>query len=320
MALLRTFPYLLWLLLLAVGVIISSLHPVFINLGKQNGKIPFSSASVALLVEFFKLLISAGFVLKDICTYEKFTIPSPRIIMLYSVPAVLYTVNNNLITHIQLYMDPSSFQLLNNLKIAATAICYFFIINRHISRRKWFAVFLLFVSGVVNSIGGLRSDNDSQTKSTLYITITGLYLVIIYCGISGLAGVYTEAVLKRYKTTSIHLQNIILYAFGIILNAATFFFSSTPSSGFLDGFSIWTWSIVVTQALNGIIISLVLKHSSNITRLFMIGASMVLTSVFAYFIFGYSIHIYFFISFLIVIIALCFYHEFRVDVTRTLNL
>ena len=62
-----------------------------------------------------------------------------------------------------------------------------------------------------------------------------------------------------------------------------------------------------------------MKHSSNITRLFMIGASMVLTSILSYFIFNYTINIYFFLSFSIIIVALTLYHEQTVDVTKKLN-
>ena len=38
-------------------------------------------------------------------------VPSPKQFMMFSVPAVLYTVNNNLVVHIQGYVDPASFQV-----------------------------------------------------------------------------------------------------------------------------------------------------------------------------------------------------------------
>lgn len=38
-------------------------------------------------------------------------LPSPKQFMMFSVPAVLYTMNNNLVVHIQAYIDPASFQV-----------------------------------------------------------------------------------------------------------------------------------------------------------------------------------------------------------------
>ena len=38
-------------------------------------------------------------------------VPTPKQFVMFSVPAILYTVNNNLVVHIQAYVDPASFQV-----------------------------------------------------------------------------------------------------------------------------------------------------------------------------------------------------------------
>lgn len=60
--------------------------------------------------------------------------------------------------------------------------------------------------------------------------------------------------------------------------------------------------------MNGLIISIIMKYLSNIVRLFMIGSSMVLTTILSCVIFGYKMDIYFGLAFLMVIGALYFYY------------
>jgi len=292
--------------LVVIGAMIASSHPIFINLSKVNGKIPFTSTSVALMIELAKIFISLSFLLKDIMQNKPFILPSIELCFLYGVPSLLYCINNNLVTHAQLYMDPASFTVMSNLKIATTAIFYKFLINKDVSRNKWIAVFLLFLAGIVNSLGSLQKGANQENE--LYVTASGVYLVLLYCLISGLAGVYTEVVLKKYKDVSIHSQNLVLYIFGVVLNG---FFnllnSDMDNKGFFEGHSIWTFLIITTQAVNGIIISLVMKYSSSLTRLVMIGISIILSTVLSFFIFGYALHVYFICSFILTAVSLMLY-------------
>uniref|UniRef100_A0A7M5X6S2 Uncharacterized protein n=1 Tax=Clytia hemisphaerica TaxID=252671 RepID=A0A7M5X6S2_9CNID len=243
-------------------VVFGSLHSILINLGKDvNGKIPFYSASVAFCIEFAKITTSLTLLFIEWLSstsstnQQHSTNQLPRTaIFLFMVPALLYAVVNNLVTHAQKFMDPASFQLLNNLKIVSTAFLYKLIIKKEITSRKWMAIFLLFIGGSVNSMRGLVKTEEKHTNELKsYITTTGLLLVLIYCGASSLAGVYTEAVLKKYRTTSINLQNSVLYTFGLLANVCVFLFSSNDQNkpititGFFDGFSIYTWLIVLTQ-------------------------------------------------------------------------
>ena len=77
----------------------------------------------------------------------------------------------------------------------------------------------------------------------------------------------------------------------------------------------------------GVIISLVMKHSSNIYRLFMIGAATILTTIISYFLFGYRVNGYFIISIITILVALFLYSEKNEDLvvnvkpelTKTMN-
>lgn len=149
----------------------------------------------------------------------------------------------------------------------------------------------------------------------MYIHPLGIPMIGIYCTISGLAGVYNEWILKKHYTESLHLQNLYLYSYGTVLNflpafASAMFTSQIKSSfNLFRGFTIYTWMIVLTQALNGLFMSVVIKYSSNIVRLFVISFSLIVTAVLSLLIFHINLNIYFFISFLTMICALSFYYS-----------
>jgi probable UDP-sugar transporter A4 len=149
----------------------------------------------------------------------------------------------------------------------------------------------------------------------MYIHPLGIPMIIIYCTLSGLAGVYNEWILKKYYSQSLHLQNIYLYSYGTILNlipaVSSAMIISRTGQVFnpFRGFTFYTWIIVLTQALNGLFISVVIKHSSNIIRLFVISFSLIVTTLLSLVIFHISFNIYFFISFMTMICSLSLYYS-----------
>jgi probable UDP-sugar transporter A4 len=241
----------------------------------------------------------------------------------YSIPGILYFINNNLAVHMQVHMDPASYQILSNFKIFTTAILYRLIIKHKLSRQQWFALSLLFLGGLAYSLGTLKNSSFVSKKMTsssiimpeMYIHPLGIPMIAIYCTISGLAGVYNEWILKKHYTESLHLQNVFLYSYGTILNFVPAFTSAMLTSqtghsfNLFRGFTLYTWIIVITQALNGLFMSVVIKHSSNIIRLFVISFSLIVTALLSLFIFHISFNIYFFISFFTMISALSLYYS-----------
>ena len=140
----------------------------------------------------------------------------------------------------------------------------------------------------------------------------------IYCILSGLSGVYNEYLLKRGYSECIYLQNTYLYFYGSIFNLIAYFFETSYSSTidgsifnsfdqFFKGFSIYTWALVATQVLNGILMSIVMKHSSNITRLFVISCSLIVTTVLSILVFSLKLNGYFYFCFSLIMVSLFLY-------------
>ncbi|KAG7275729.1 hypothetical protein CRUP_009832 [Coryphaenoides rupestris] len=275
-----------WGILLTLMVLIYGSHAPLIALTKVDGRVPFSPSSCVILIESAKLLTSLAALLlsREALSAALSAPPSPRLVAPYAVPALLYALNNNLVVFMQAYMDPSSYQVLSNLKIASTALLYSLCLGRRLRPVQWSALGLLTGAGVCHSYSSLRSVDpggaaaDSSTR--LHITTWGVILVLLYCLVSGLAAVYTERVLKSQRLP-LSLQNLYLYAFGVAINGAAYLSGgdAVGEGGFLEGYSAAVWAVVAGQAANGLLMSVVLKHGSGITRLFVISSSMLVNAL-----------------------------------------
>jgi len=326
----------MWKFLLTLSVFIYGAHSILVNLSKEDGRIPYSSASVILFVELCKLLFSISFLSSDIMAGKVQNQPL-RTWLAFSVPAILYCINNNLCVHVLLFIDPASYQLLVNIKIVTTAVLYRIIIKRPISRIKWVALSLITVAGVCNSYGGIKStpakvaakvaeatDAPSQHLD-IYVSVTGILLVLLISLISGFAGVYTEYIVKRQFQISLHQQNTMLYTFGVLFNFLTYaafvnssnlgtrhelaitrFLASVFGvfSNLFVGYNRWTVVLICSEACGGLILSAVMKYASNITKLFIISSAMVVTTVLSVILFSLQLNLYFLLAFALVVFAL----------------
>lgn len=300
---------LVWRSMLVFGVSIYGSFSVLVHLTEVDNKLPFSSTSMYLIAEFAKLCISITLFMPEV-REKGFKMPAVSYIAPFAVPAFLYLITNNLGVQMQTEMDPATYQVLANMKILSTALLYRIIIKKPITQLQWGALGLLAVAGVLNSYGGFKAKAGETSASEIHITLKGLAMITLYCTLSGLAGVYSEYILKKKYETSIHLQNALLYTFGCIFNGSVFLMSALSSDdpatylNLFHGYSIFTWILILTQATAGLIMSSIIKHGSNITRLFFIACAMLVTTTLSILIFGLQLNAYFCAAFLIVLVAL----------------
>lgn len=247
--------------------------------------------------------------------------------IVYIVPAALYSLNNNLVVHIQHYTDPATFQVLSNMKVPATALMYRLFIRRRIPRNKQAALLLLTIVGMscsysgvqahrefmktktMNTEGGIEEDKGMHDFGSMrrHLSVVGLLLILLYASISAFAGVYTELIMKNRAKTSIHFQNMQLSSFGIIFNIVGFLMITDPGSSFFSGYSIWTALIIGTQAANGLMIASMLKFSSNLTRLLIVSCATVLTTYASHLVFHLALDYYFYFALCLLFPALLLY-------------
>eukprot|EP00127_Corallochytrium_limacisporum_P000631 Clim_evm30s22 gene=Clim_evmTU30s22 len=273
----------------------------------------YDSATVVVAAEMFKWGLSAFLLNRDL---KSGNLPSGREVtftqkinqqftaqelLKYSVPGLIYFINNNLVFLALRHLSPPKYQLLSNFKIVSTAVLFRVIMNRHLTNHQWIAVILLTVGCCIPELDALnRSENDvihlndEQIEpipvANTFGEFIGLGVVIIISLLSAAAGVYTEWMLKGSQQ-SIHLENMKLYTSGIAMNFAllTYRRGINIAGYFFEGWDLVTFIIMLNLALNGVAISFVMKYADNIIKLFA-GAtamfmSMFLSSVF----FGYEV-------------------------------
>lgn len=299
-----------WGVLFALMVLIYGSHAPLITLTKVDGQIPFQPSSCVVMIELSKLGISLAtlFLSGGISTLCQ--PPSAVLLSTYAVPAVLYALNNNLVVLMQAFMDPSSFQVLSNLKIASTALLYSLCLGKRLRPAQWCALGLLVSAGFCHTYFSLDLGEperaDAENGLRLRITVWGLLLVLVYSFISGLAAVYTERVLKSQKLP-LSLQNLYLYVFGVSINGISAYMSGNKQS-FLEGYSGVVWVIIVGQAANGLLMSVVLKHGSGITRLFVISCSMLVNALLSWAILGLQLSPFFLLPVCLIGLAAYLYY------------
>ena len=332
----------MWSALIAFQVMSGGSYSILVHLSHSSAAeaavAPFRASVMNLSIELLKLLISAALCWataqrqqqqqqQQMPLFVKTTSSSPwrsssnSLVSSwrFALPALLYFVNNNLAVHIQSHMDATSYQMMSNLKILTTCLLYKLVINKHVSRVKWLAIAMLFVAGVCYTLANLTSEEEDNSadgggrrhhNDRIYITYPGLALMAIYCTISGFSGVYSEVLLKgNYVATSLHVQNVYLYAYGTLFNTVASLLSSEHSSSWtslldgFNGFNVYTWLIVATQTVNGLLMSVVMKHSSNLTRLFVIACSLIVTAFLSHAIFAVHLNFFFYSCFAITMLS-----------------
>ncbi|CAO2593754.1 Probable UDP-sugar transporter protein SLC35A4 [Lemmus lemmus] len=280
-------------------------HAPFLALCHVDGRVPFRPSSAVLLTELTKLLLCAFSLLMGWQTWPRGTAPW-RQAAPFALSALLYGANNNLVIYLQRYMDPSTYQVLSNLKIGSTALLYCLCLGRRLSARQGLALLLLMAAGACYASAGFQEPAARPHAMPLHITPLGLVLLLLYCLISGLSSVYTELIMKRQRLP-LALQNLFLYTFGVILNLGLYA-GSGPGPGFLEGFSGWAVLVVLNQAVNGLLMSAVMKHGSSITRLFVVSCSLVVNAVLSAVLLQLQLTAVFFLATLFIGLAVCLYY------------
>ncbi|CAM4928423.1 unnamed protein product [Rotaria socialis] len=202
------------------------------------------------------------------------------------IPALLYTLQNNLLFIAISNLDAATFQVSYQLKIFTTAVLMVIILRRQLNLVQWLALFLLFLGISLVQVENMTTATPKQDVNALY----GLFAVMAACTLSGLAGVYFEKILKG-SDVSVWIRNIQLGIFGIFFGTLTMYLSDgaeVKAKGFLYGYTNMVWIATLVHSVGGLIVALVVKHADNILKGFATSAAIVLSCLVIFSIFLYS--------------------------------
>jgi solute carrier family 35 (UDP-sugar transporter), member A1/2/3 len=119
---------------------------------KTNGNYAYNFATVPFLAEILKLIISLILLRRqrrEAPETTKITV-NLRTYLLFAVPSLIYWLHNNVQFLTLQYVDPSTYQILGNLKIVTTGLLSWIALNRSLSNLQWIALVLLTIGATTS--------------------------------------------------------------------------------------------------------------------------------------------------------------------------
>uniref|UniRef100_F6I0Q6 CMP-sialic acid transporter 4 n=1 Tax=Vitis vinifera TaxID=29760 RepID=F6I0Q6_VITVI len=280
---------------LALTVLTSS-QAILIVWSKRAGKYEYSVTTANFLVETLKCALSLAALVRiwgnEGVTDDNRLSSSLDEVIVFPIPAALYLVKNLLQYYIFAYVDAPGYQILKNLNIISTGVLYRIILKKKLSEIQW-AAFILLCAGCTTAQLNPSSDHVLQAP------FQGWMMAIVMALLSGFAGVYTEAIIKKRPSRNINVQNFWLYVFGMVFNAVAIViqdFDAVMNKGFFHGYSLITVLMIVNHALSGIAVSMVMKYADNIVKVYSTSVAMLLTALVSVFLFGFHLSLAFFLG------------------------
>lgn len=161
-------------------------------------------------------------------------------------------------------------------------------------------------TSVTNSLLTNGTDTIKKEQSVLL----GLAAVLAASLVSGFAGVYMEKIFKKQRRTSFWISNAQLYTFGMFLGLIGVIYQDgveISRMGFFHGYDLVVLLVVLFASAGGIIVSLILKYASCITKGFATSCAIVLSSFVSVYIFDFVPSVLFVVGALSVIAAVLLY-------------
>eukprot|EP00908_Phaeocystis_cordata_P001766 Transcript_119.p1 GENE.Transcript_119~~Transcript_119.p1 ORF type:complete len:392 (-),score=127.95 Transcript_119:100-1176(-) len=225
-----------------------------------------------------------------------------------AVPALLYTVSNNLALVAMSNLSAVAYQVANQLKIPATALMSRLLLQRRISRLQWGAI-LLLVLGVV--LVQLRPGSERPPGAARETRpVLGLVAVVANALAGAFAGVWFERMVKARRPDGsappLWVSNLQLCLFSLPLAAATVLLDDLPAvraGGALRGFDGMACLVLLLHAAGGIIVALTVKYSDNVAKTFATSIAILVSCVGTYVLFGSELSPQFFLGLVLVLIA-----------------
>uniref|UniRef100_A0AC34QKJ4 UDP-galactose transporter n=1 Tax=Panagrolaimus sp. JU765 TaxID=591449 RepID=A0AC34QKJ4_9BILA len=248
------------------------------------------------------------------------------------VPAFVYTIQNFLLFVAVENLTTGVYMVTYQLKILTTAGFTVLMLKRKLSLFQWISLVVL-LAGVVlvqkdandtkvvptmtPSLNG-TSDGVTTTMSAKEAAakhgnpIIGFITVLVACFLSGFAGIYFEKILKGSRV-SVWMRNIQLAALSAPIAAIMIAVKdgeSVQKKGVMQGFDWIVWTVVLVQAIGGLVVAVVIKYADNILKAFATSIAIIVGTIASIFFFGYWPQLLFVAGATLVISAVVIYSIF----------
>jgi UDP-sugar transporter A1/2/3 len=203
-------------------------------------------------------------------------------------------------------LDTAVYQVCYQMKLVVTAMLSVVLLRRSLSKAQWLAV-LLLCAGIV-AVNMSAAGEKVQAKGGQNPTL-GLMAVFFAAFTSGLAGVYFEKLVKGGQQ-SVWARNFFLALFSLFFGAVTMVVKEPQAlsrESFFHGYDRLVCTVVVVNALGGMIVAMVIKYADNILKGFATGISTLLSTLCSVLLFGFEPNILFALGAAVVVFSTFMY-------------
>ena len=199
-----------------------------------------------------------------------------------AVPAALYALQNWLCQLAYQQLDSLTYNLLNQTKTLSAALNLYLFLGRRQSATQVFALGLLLTSAAMLTMP--KPDDADASAPSGASTVRGVVPVLVASFLSGVSATLTQWALQRRKRNS-YLYSLELSLIGMGTVVAANVGGWTPDAalirerGLFAGWTPASWLPVVSNAIGGILVGLVTKHSGGVRKGFALIGGIVLTTV-----------------------------------------
>ena len=193
-----------------------------------------------------------------------------------SIPAALYVLQNNLQYVAMSNLPAEVYQVLIQGKIITTAIFSVILLNKRYSVMQWASVFGLSI-GVALVQFSLHA--SIVTASHVNFAV-GISSVIVSTLTSGFASIFLEKMLKSkggfwVRNVQLSFVSLMIASIGSIAKDT----GPIINRGFFAGYNPLVLSVILTQALGGMLVAFVVRYTNSIVKGFAASGSIVLSCI-----------------------------------------
>lgn len=209
-----------------------------------------------------------------------------------AVPALLYTLQNNMLYTALANLDAATYSVCYQTKIITTGVFSVFLLGKKLTCSKWGALVLLTVGVALAELSNLstKPKKDESLSDHVQSPVLGFTFVMAAACTSGFAGVYFEMILKG-STTSLWIRNIQMGVPSIILSLLSVLakdWSDVREKGFFYGYNAVVVGVVLLQAIGGLVVAVVVKYADNIRKSFATAVSIVVSCILSMALFNFQ--------------------------------
>lgn len=249
-----------------------------------------------------------GGALSALVLMKKQVLDQPGDTLKVCIPAMLYTLQNNLFYTAANHLNAATFMIVSQLKIFSAAIFSIILLNRSLVRAQWVSLLILFI-GVC--FVQLQPNTDKNIKNAANQNIMiGFVAACVACAISGFAGVFFEKILKGSEPVSLWMRNIQMSLFTIPTSLLAAYIqdgSKIDDYGFMYGFDSVVWSTVIWYGIGGLSVAICIKYADNIAKNFATSVAIILATLGSVHFFGFHPSILFTFGATLVIFSIFLY-------------